>query len=430
MASGRDSQRLIRLLNFLGIMNMVGIFCIILSEHSPTATTMSASGLPFVSLSSTRARSAPIVEKKKCQSIKSDNNKSNNNNNNSNRHKGINVTLIMLEKAGINVRMDYPRLPPWWWIEDQYGEEPKIIGLDRCQRFQMMNRHRLDQIQIAPVGLFNSGTNFLHQMLLDNCQLPHRPSAAAAAAAATATGAPNDHGRAFQPPWGKHTPREFRESHRIEHPVYKNVLLDAVLPIVLIRHPYDWLKSVCEQPYAVHWRDRDENKTIVCPWIVAGEGENQTTQSVIVTYGSGNIQYESVAHLWNRWNRGYYDTIAFPRIMVRMEDLIFYPQQVIPQLCKCAGGSLLHSYNDIQVPLESSKRNVPGHQQRLSTTYLQAVIKYGNLRTWDRFPLRDHVAARAILDAELMQTFGYEHPDLDLVVKRQTARREGVQSNL
>ena len=65
-----------------------------------------------------------------------------------------------------------------------------------------------------------------------------------------------------------------------------------------------------------------------------------------------------------------------------------------------------------------------------STTYLQAVIKYGNLRTWDRFPLRDHVAARAILDAELMETFGYDHPDLDLVVKRQTARREGVQSNL
>lgn len=412
MASGRESQRLIRLLNFLGIMNMVGIVCIIISERSPTATTISATGLPFVSRSSTSTSSSK-GDKKKCQLIK----------NNNNRHKGINVTLIMLEKAGVKIPMDYPRLPPWWWIEDQYGEEPRIIGLDRCQQFRMLNRNRMDKIQIAPVGLFNSGTNFLHQMLLENCQLPLR--SATPAATKTAADAPNDNGRAFQPPWGKHTPREFRESHRIEHPVYQNIQLDAVLPIVLIRHPYDWLKSVCEQPYAVHWRDRDENRTIVCPWIVAGNGENQTTQSVIVTYGSGNIQYESVAHLWNRWNRGYYDTIAFPRIMVRMEDLIFYPQQVIPQICKCAGGSLIHSYNNMKVPLESSKHNVPGHQQRLSTTYLQAVIKYGNVRTWDRFPLRDHIAARAILDAELMETFGYEHPDLDLVARRQAARRDG-----
>ena len=337
--------------------------------------------------------------------------------NNNNRHKGINVTLRFLEKAGIKVPMDYPRLPPWWWIEDQYGVEPVLLGLDRCHHFRMMNRNHMDQVHVAPVGLFNSGTNFLHQMLLENCRLPQQasPTAAASTASTLTNTSTNLNGRDFQPPWGKHTPREFRESHRIEHPHYQKMLLDAVLPIVLIRHPYDWLKSVCEQPYAVHWRDRDENRTIVCPWIVGRD--NITTQHVIVTYGSGNIQYESVAHLWNRWNRGYYDSIAFPRLMVRMEDLIFYPHQVLPQICKCAGGTLLNADGNTKVSLESAKKNVPGHQQRLSTTFLQAVIKYGNLRTWERFPLRDHTAARAILDRELMETFEYKHPDIGVVMR-------------
>jgi hypothetical protein len=375
MTTGRQLTRLLRLLNYLGILNVVGILCIVLSEHSPP-TTPSFPLLP----------SYQSVEHKK--------------NRPTNRHKGINETILLLERAGVDVDVDYPRLPPWWWIEDQYGDQPKILGLDRCEHFRTLNRAHPDDIHIAPSGLFNSGTNLLYQLLQANCHFPDRDPDAY-------------HGRAFQPPWGKHTPREFRESHRIEHVLYQSMIVDAILPVVLIRHPYDWLKSVCEQPYAVHWRDRDQNKTIVCPLIVHPDNK---TQEVMVTYGSGNQGYESIAHLWNRWNRGYYDSMAFPRLMVRMEDLIFYPDKVVPEICGCAGGSLIHPER-IQIPLESAKKDTSGHQQKLSTTYLQAVIKYGNIRTWERFPLWDHLAARAILDKELMQVFGYDHPDLTKVMR-------------
>jgi len=304
------------------------------------------------------------------------------------------------------VEVDYPRLPPWWWIEDQYGEEPKILGLDRCDAFRRLNRAHPDDITVAPSGMFDSGTNLLHQLLEMNCEFPDRD--------------PNVyHGRAFQPPWGKHTPREFRESHRIDNPLYQSMILEAVLPVVLVRHPYDWLKSVCEQPYAVHWRDRGHDD-FYCPAIVHRDNE---TQEVLVTYGSGNQMYESIAHLWNRWNRGWYDSMAFPRLMVRMEDLIFYPDKVIPEVCSCAGGSMMHKR--IKIPFESAKANTSGHAQQHSKTYLQAVIKYGNVRTWDRFPMWDHIAARFILDKELLDVFGYEHPDLALI-QRNKERNGGI----
>lgn len=390
MRTERHPPILLRLLNCLGILNIVGIISIIVSEQlSPPP--IGYSSLAFHNLASS-SNLPPGTQKNPPLPI--------------NRHKGINETLLWLEKVGVRVPVDYPRLPPWWWIESQYGEEPRILGLDRCEHFRTLNRGRPDDITIAPSGLFNSGTNLLHQMLEANCYFPQKSDHA------------YYHGRAFQPPWGKHTPREFRESHTIDHELYQHLPIHAVLPVVLIRHPYDWLKSVCDQPYAVHWRDRDMNRTdFVCPWIV--HPDNQT-QEVVVTYGSGHQRYESVAHLWNRWNRGYYESMAFPRIMIRMEDLIFYPHQVLPKICHCAGGSMLHP-GRFEIPLESAKKDTAGHRQKFSTTYLQAIVKYGNLRTWERFPLRDHIAARAILDTEMMQAFGYDHPDLDKV-KRNKAR--------
>lgn len=382
-ATAREPKRLLKLLNYLGALNILGIIAIILSErHGESSAT------PSFPLKASTQQSLlmhhhhpPIPD-------------------NGNRHKGINETILRLEKFGINVDVEYPRLPPWWWIEDQYGTEPKILGLDRCEAFRRENRFHPDDVVMAPSGLFNSGTNLLYQLLQLNCHFPNRSPEAY-------------HGLGFQPPWGKHTPREFRDSHRIDNPRYEHMVLDAVLPIVLMRHPYDWFKSICEQPYAIHWRRGDGDFT--CPAICHRDNR---TQPVLVTYGSGDLEYESIAHLYNRWNRGWYDTMAVPRLQVRMEDLIFYPDVVVPQICACAGATLnkADQYGrTIKVPKMSAKLNMTGHKTQHATTFLSAVIKYGNVRTWERFPLWDHVAARAILDKELMDVFGYQHPDLEIV---------------
>jgi hypothetical protein len=398
-ATSSQSKRLLQLLNYLGFLNLLGILSIIASERLPSPTNEQFP-LRASSIRSSQSKTQPT-----------------------NRHKGINETVLFLQQAGIDIDIDYPRLPPWWWIEDQYGEEPVVLGLDRCQHFRHLNQNHLDDITIAPTGLFNSGTNLLHQLLQLNCHFPDRDTTKAY------------HGYAFQPPWGKHTPREFRGKHTISGNntlLYQSMVVDAVLPVVLVRHPYDWFKSMCEQPYGAHWVDRDGRNvqffsdSFLCPGLVhkyseSGGIDGNDTYPMTVEYGSGMQEYESIAHLYNRWNRAWFDTLSVPRLVVRMEDLIFHPQKVVPEICHCAGGTLLH--NNIQVPLESAKQDQAGHRAK-RTTFLKAVVKYGNLRTWERFPIQDHVAARAVLDKELIDNFHYQHPDWNTVTRNK--ERQGL----
>ncbi len=57
-----------------------------------------------------------------------------------------------------------------------------------------------------------------------------------------------------------------------------------------------------------------------------------------VRYHSENWKHESLAHMWTDWYKDYYDA-EFPRLMIRLEDLVFYPHETIRQICECAGGS-------------------------------------------------------------------------------------------
>ena len=68
-----------------------------------------------------------------------------------------------------------------------------------------------------------------------------------------------------------------------------------------------------------------------------------------------------MAHLWNEWYTEYIEfenanantdqhdagnnntamkTPDFPFLVVRMEDLIFHADAVVPQMCECVGGTL------------------------------------------------------------------------------------------
>ena len=41
--------------------------------------------------------------------------------------------------------------------------------------------------------------------------------------------------------------------------------------------------------------------------------------------------------MWDDWYCEYYDA-DFPRLMVRLEDLVFRPAEVLERICACAGG--------------------------------------------------------------------------------------------
>ena len=282
-------------------------------------------------------------------------------------------------------------------IEDQYGTGPQILGLDQCQKFQLANRHWVDQIVIGPSGLFNSGTNLLSLLVKQNCYFDQRPSELY-------------DGRAFQVPWGKHIPAYHRKDNVINHTLYQNMIQDAVLPVVTVRNPYDWFVSMCSQPYAVRWGESVEllengrgYRRLICPEIVNTEN---TTQEALVSYGVGNRTYETIGHLWNEWYRSYYNVMAYPRLMVRVEDLMFYPNETIHQICQCAGAKVT---KDFRLLVPSAKAEMSGHKQG-GTNLLDAFLKYGKPRTYSYFPRRDLVAAKQVLDREMMDAFGYGHP--------------------
>jgi hypothetical protein len=142
--------------------------------------------------------------------------------------------LIAAGKTPEEAEAQCPTLPLWQEVVDLYGDAPIILGQERCQAYREAVR---DQFEDAPPlhnirvdGLFNVGTNALAQNNLLNLE----------------------HGRYFQPNlslddpdyaeklgvllfvgWGKHSMIKYKPT---------NARLQ--LPVVLVRDPYRWMKSM------------------------------------------------------------------------------------------------------------------------------------------------------------------------------------------
>jgi len=325
--------------------------------------------------------------------------------------------LKVLCQGGYNVSksnkdIDRSRLPKWSEILEEYGP-PKILGLESCQVFR--DKIKPNKRRISPAGIFNSGTNLLSHLLADNCDLK----------------TPN------QVPWGKHTPFSSHTNHTVSskykrkikvHPYYET------LPVVAIRDPYTWMESMCRQPYAASY----EHTKLFCPNIIPYPSDieahprfqNMDYIPVRVKYNVDNIiKYKSMPHLWNEWYGEYIEfestdqhdhqqsgnTImkpsVFPLLVVRMEDLVFHAETVVPQLCECAGGTL--KSEEVQHYANVANRNhgidISGG---IDTGLLRSVIKYGNITNRRAgYPTFQLVAARDLLDSRLMDLMGYRYEE-------------------
>ena len=60
-------------------------------------------------------------------------------------------------------------LPSWSHINQQFGAQPKIFGLETCPTFQQGTASKAYERRIAVAGTFNSGTNLLAELLEMNC---------------------------------------------------------------------------------------------------------------------------------------------------------------------------------------------------------------------------------------------------------------------
>jgi hypothetical protein len=124
-------------------------------------------------------------------------------------------------------------LPNWSEVVALYGDEPRIIGLERCQEYRDMlaQANQTSQTPIYPMarvaGLQNCGTTAYADTLFNN--MSPNP---------TLHNCTNE--RVYNVPWRKHTPWHFR--YNITSPYHGWVEnKDHVLPIVVVRDPYRWM---------------------------------------------------------------------------------------------------------------------------------------------------------------------------------------------
>lgn len=190
-----------------------------------------------------------------------------------------------------------------------YGESsPRIHGLSTCKHF--VNSHpKGTRLLLAPAGLFNTGTNLLEDLLRLNCK--------------TREGRPAS---IWQVPWGKHNPVEWRGRHFAPSSHHQNVSM--VMPVMMIKDPFTWMKSMCRKPYAAHFVNEQK---LNCPSPVHAS-------RTIVRWQEHDKKtwypYRSLIHLWDTWN-GAYLTMNTPRLIVRYEDLLFNPIKTMHQICSC-----------------------------------------------------------------------------------------------
>jgi hypothetical protein len=208
--------------------------------------------------------------------------------------------LKILSQAGIELEdLDaetLKALPTWSQIQRLFGDRPRIMGLETCQAFRDSVDPKVKFFGIA--GTFNTGTNVLAELMIQNCQITERMEVYGN----------QSKGIRWQVPWGKHYPATERGSHVTT--TDKIIPKENSLPLVTIRDPYQWMQSMCRHKYEARWQFTDKH----CPNLVPTVDDKHRFQdlkekeTVPVTIDFSiskrfRVTYDSLVHLWNEWVR-------------------------------------------------------------------------------------------------------------------------------
>ena len=305
------------------------------------------------------------------------------------------------------------QLPTWQQVIARFGREPRIIGLDTCEAYnRAIPRGRR---MLAAAGTFNTGTNLLAQLLQHNCIIDDRKES-----------------MQWQVNWGKHQSPKFR----LNHSVHSNLVNAEMMPVVMVRDPYNWMQSMCKTRYSAHWFhvvpdhcpnfipnevERDWYDTPAYfvrkhykndPWKVdnvldkAGFSLHATVIPVRVRYKATNVYHKSLVHMWKDWNQDYYEA-TFPRLMIRLEDLVYHPRVVLEEVCHCVEGTLSPN---LTLPEESAIKGGDNIHGTNRTSLVQAMYKHVHANQTRGMTYEDIQFARKQLDDSVMTIFGYVHP--------------------
>eukprot|EP00804_Cyclotella_cryptica_P006973 CCRYP_007099-RB/>CCRYP_007099-RB protein AED:0.31 eAED:0.31 QI:230/1/1/1/1/1/2/791/345 len=218
-----------------------------------------------------------------------------------------NVVLEYFKEARVILRDgDLQNLPTWSQIESIIGKRPVILGLDRCEIY----RSKVPPLRrmLGASGMFNSGTNLVTRLLKENCVIPERFDYYGPGSSK------EKYGIRWQVPWGKHTAAKLKYNYSA--PLSENITKDDALPIVTVRNPYDWMRSMCQHSYTAEWskNEKGPRKKQICPHLVYTNSTSEEKWPVEVTVKLANqyLTFTSLAHLWNEWYAQYEQDADYP----------------------------------------------------------------------------------------------------------------------
>ena len=142
--------------------------------------------------------------------------------------------LDILKLANVRVvGAEYEALPSWEQVLQVIGDKPRILGLETCRTYRETVPMR--RRQVAPAGMFSTGTNLLQHLLKANCRVSGRLQKGFVG---------------WQVNWGKHQSPRFRHLNHVIPAIRNN---SVVFPVVMVRNPWTWLQSMCRVRYSAHW---------------------------------------------------------------------------------------------------------------------------------------------------------------------------------
>lgn len=214
--------------------------------------------------------------------------------------------------------------------------------------------------------------------------------------------------------WGKHNVAQARaQNFRLNKTQYEGFENEEVLPVVMVRHPLSWMFSTCRHPYAAHWKHSEEN----CPNLVNKNATRKQLVPLRVKYGWNQggrnyTRYPSLIHLWKRWYQSYLKDIPFsefPRLVVRLEDIVYQPEKVMSKICECAGGTRKAIVKVPELSVKVSRERMR-RQMGLNGTLtggketaglLTAWIEHASIPAlWDRMTTQDKIVVSKVLHGD------------------------------
>lgn len=233
------------------------------------------------------------------------------------------------------------------------GPSPLVISRPEL-RDGMWRRRKSDEAgpsdaprRLLVRGLFNSGTNFVQQLINRNLNTmvydywPHANRSAS------------------QPyPFGchKHTPLQL-----ISPAAWDPLPVQAGwLSVIVLRHPLQWLASMRKAHYNVFCRD----------WCALTRCSHQLPRaSLLCAAPGGSLRYERLESAWAEWVSAI-DALCIPHVVLRYEDALLRPFDVLAAVAAAANATFRAAHADaatIDVVEDAAKRHgrAAGRAQKL-----------------------------------------------------------------